>query len=133
MSASPLDPDLQDRTSVTRVGRRGLSDMPPAVLYEFEISPNEDARARGKVWLAAESGLPLRMERTVEPPLMAITSFSVVQTYEPQHDFWLSTSMRFEVTGRLLFVERQVDVRMDLREHRYEPEVARALEDQRAQ
>jgi len=64
--------------------------------------------------------------------MMAIKSFSVVQTYEPRSDYWLNTGMRFGVTGRLFFVERRVDVRMDLREHRYEPEVAEALQRQRA-
>lgn len=132
VSASPLDPEMQNKISVSRLGDRRLDGNTPAVLYEFEIHPNEDARAHGEVWLAPDSGMLLRIERTVEPPMMAIKAFSVVQTYEPRSDHWLSTGMHFDVIGRLFFVERQVDIRMDFREHRHEPAVAQALQEQRS-
>jgi hypothetical protein len=132
VSASPLDPQMQDRVTVSRVGRRRSPAGTPAILYEFEIRPREDTRASGNVWLEVDSGMPLRIERTVEPPMMAIKEFSAVQTYEPRSDHWLTTGMQFNVVGRLLFVERRVDVRMELRGHRYDPEVARALQEQRA-
>lgn len=132
VSASPLDPAMQDRVSVSRVGARRVDGDTEVVVYDFEIRPNEDARASGQVWLQADSGMPLQIERTVEPPMMAIKAFSAVQTYEPRSDYWLTTEMRFDVVGRLLFVERRVDVRMELRAHRHEPEVARALQEDQA-
>lgn len=131
VSANPLDPQMQDRVTVSRIGRRRAPEGAAAILYEFEIRPHDDARARGEVWLAADSGMLLRIERTVEPPMMAVKTFSVIETYQPQGDHWISTGMHFDVTGRLLFVERQVDIRMELREHRHEPEVAEALQAQR--
>jgi hypothetical protein len=132
VSASPLDPEMQDRISVSRVGRHHSPEGIPAILYRFEIRPNEGSRANGEVWLEADSGMPLRIERTVEPPMMAIKTFSAVQTYEPRPDHWLTTGMIFDVTGRLLFVERQVEINMKLRSHRHAPEVARMLQEQRA-
>lgn len=132
VSAHPLDPEMQDRVTVSRVGRRRAPGGISAILYEFDLRPHEDARAQGTVYLDSETGMLLRIERTVEPPMMAVKSFSVTQTYQPQRDHWLSTGMHIDVTGRLLFVERQVDISMELREHRHEPEVARALQADRA-
>lgn len=132
VSAHPLDPAMQDRVTVSRVGQgRPLTEGPDGsatVAYRYVVEPTGDSRAEGTIWLQADTGFPVRLEKRVDPPIMPIKSFTVEHTYEPRDEYWISTDMSFAVTGRLFFVERHVEMNLDLHDHRYHPEAAAALQ-----
>lgn len=122
VGASPFDPELQEQVSYRRTGNRRSFRGETAVAFSFQLELEGDARAHGTAWLDPDSGLPLRVERTVEPPIAVIRSFEVEESYRPQDDHWRLNSFSVDVVGRVLFVERRVLMNMAFRDHVFDPE-----------
>lgn len=124
VSASPLDPAMQEYLAVTRLGEETLGTGKEVVTYAFELDLNDRAHARGTVTLDAAAGLPLRIEREVAPPLGVITAFRVVESFESGADHWLTTGFRVDVSARALMIERRIVMDMRLSDHRHDPAAA---------
>lgn len=122
VGASPFDPDLQERVHFERIGSGRTPAGRPAVTYRFRMELEQEARASGTVWLDPDSGLPLRVVRTVDPPMAVIRSFEVEEAYEPAGDHWRVDRFMVDVVGRVLFVERRVRMDMAFRNHVFDAE-----------
>lgn len=127
VSANPLDPSLQDAVTVERLGYRRTPDGDSGIAYRFHLQPNPDAAARGTVWIDAETGMPVLIEREVDPPIGVIRDFSAVERYQPRESHFVLVEASYDVVGRILMVERRFAMDMAFRDHRRDRSAARAI------
>lgn len=123
---SIFDPEQQKHVSYRRTGRRRQVDGEPAVAFSFTHEPNEDAVAEGTAWLHVESGEPLLVESSLDPPVIFVKNFAMVYRYGTRNGDWRLRSMEFDVSAGMLMFTREFDVNMEFREYFHAPDVETA-------
>ncbi len=111
---SIFDPAEQQRLTLERIGPQVVEGQ-RTIAYRFDHQPNPRARATGTTWLNRETGVPVRIEKDVEPPLAVITNFQIVQVFGNPDEAFQMTEMNVDVSGSLLVVRRRfvIDVAFD--------------------
>lgn len=120
---SIFDPDQQAYVDYRRTDRTRVVDGERAVAFEFTHQPNENARAEGTVWIAAESGEPLLLESTLDPPMIFLQEFGYIYRFETDGGEWRLRTMEFDVQAGLLMFQRIFDIRMSFDDYFYAPGV----------
>jgi len=123
---NPLDPENQEIVTVRRLGTDMLADGRTAAVYAFVLEPNSKSRAEGTVWLDPLLGLPMRIERDIDPPFFMIKSFSTIETYTPVEEHMVAASYSFKIDAAF-FIRRQFEIDMVFRDHRNDPQAAELM------
>jgi hypothetical protein len=71
----------------------------------------------GTAWLAAASGVPVRLVYTLDPLPRFVTRFEVRETFAVVGELWALRSVEIEGDGRFLFVRRRVESRLEFSEY----------------
>jgi hypothetical protein len=128
---SIFDPAQQEYVSHRRTGRRRRVDGEPAVAYSYSHEPNEEARGEGTAWLHADSGEPLLVESTLDPPIVFVKDFGMVYRYGTRNGDWRLRSMEFNVSAGVLMFTREFDVTMEFEDYFHAPNAEIAEESTR--
>jgi hypothetical protein len=120
---SPFDPEDQTRVSFKAIGAGGIIDGIRTMLYEFSQSTDEDVAFRGKAWLNAATGAPVKVEYTTDPlPKRVKEMLTTVEYEQAAPDSLVVRKMYVDVTGGILFIKKHFHMDMTFDDHWRLPE-----------
>ncbi|MFP4484841.1 MAG: hypothetical protein ACOCYG_05170 [Spirochaetota bacterium] len=120
---SIFDPEQQPYVEYRRTDRTRAVDGRRAVAFDFTHRPNESAGAEGTVWIATDSGAPLVIESSLEPPVVFLQELAYVYRFETDGSEWRLRTMQFDVEAGLLMFRRDFDIRMTFSDYFHAPGV----------
>lgn len=110
---SPFDMDSQDRMSAKRSGEGEIIDGKSTVEFEFTEETEEDEEYSGKVWLEAGTGVPVKVEYTVDPLPKRVKRMVTTMAYEFfAPDSIVVGGMSVDATGGILFIKKHFHMEM---------------------
>ncbi len=123
---NPLDAAVQENVTVRRIGSEQLKDGRTIVKYAFTLEAGRSSKAEGIVWIDRELGIPVRIERELDPPFFMIRRFAIIEEYADFNGVYLTSSLTFDIIFSFL-IKREFRIEMDFRDHRYNPAVAELM------
>ena len=110
LQKSPFDPAEQDRVTVTDTGRSEYVEGVRTRVHLFNLSTGGDNRTTGTVWIAEDTGAPVRLTAGIEPLPGYIDVFRMDQVYATDAEGrWYLARMQFVGEGNILFVRRRIE------------------------
>lgn len=117
LQKSPFDPAEQQAVTYHDTGRRAYLRGVMTHVFEYVHQTSEDSRIAGTAWLSARDGSPLRLEATIEPLPGLVDSFLITQEFASAGEMWYLDSLAFDGEGRILFVKRRIESRMEFADY----------------
>lgn len=118
LQKSPFDPAEQqnveytDTRQVERVG--GMLTR----RFEFVHHTEADAPNIGTAWLALDSGMPVKLELTLERLPLFVESLVMRQFFGlDAEQRWVSTALEFSGAGSVLFFRREIESRLEFSDY----------------
>lgn len=118
LQMSPFDPLEQARVTVIDTGRSETIDGVQTRIHLFQHSTGGESMTTGTVWLAEETGAPVKLTASIEPLPGFIDVFQMVQMFETDSEGrWYMTRMEFVGEGNILFVRRRLESELEFSEY----------------
>ena len=118
LQKSPFDPLEQDSVTVTDTGRLETVNGVRTQIHLFEHSTGGVNVTTGTVWIALETGEPVRLAAGIEPLPGFIHLFQIIQTFETDSNGkWYMNRMEFIAEGNILFVKRRLESELRFSEY----------------
>jgi hypothetical protein len=120
---NPFDPESQERMSIDRLSTGEVVDGKNTVMYEFTEHTEDDEEVRGRAWLETDTGVPVRVEYTVDPLPKRVKHMATTMEYEyVAPDSLVVKSMFIEATGGILFIKKHFHMSMTFTDYWRLPE-----------
>ncbi len=118
LQKSPFDPSEQVRVTVIDTGRSETIGGVRTRIHLFQQSTGGENMTTGTVWLAEETGAPVKLTASIEPLPGFIDVFQMIQTFETDSEGrWYMTRMEFVGEGNILFVRRRLESELEFSEY----------------
>jgi len=115
----PFSPTSQDKISIFRTGTKMLKGR-SAVIFDFTVkSSSADGVVKGKAWIDAVTGVPLKVVSSPDPLPKHVKSMRTTVIFRLNHDGrWVSDHSLIEARGSFLLISRDVVTRVTFSKYR---------------
>lgn len=118
LQKSPFDPAEQENVEYTDTRRMERVEGVMARRFEFVHETDADAPNIGTAWLAVDSGMPVKLELTLERLPLFVDSLIMRQYFGmDSQERWVSTALEFSGIGQLLFFRREIESRLQFSDY----------------
>lgn len=118
LQMSPFDPSQQASVTVIDTGRWEVIDGERTRVHLFEHSTGGENKTTGTVWIAENTGAPVKLTASIEPLPGFVDVFQITQTFDTDSEGrWYMTRMEFVAEGNILFVRRRIESEFEFSEY----------------
>jgi hypothetical protein len=115
---SPFASGSQERISIVRSETGEFVDGKNTVIYEFTEHAEDDEEVSGKAWLEVGTGVPVKIEYTVDPLPKRVKRLVTTMEYGYiAPDSLVVKRMFIEATGGFLFIKKHFHMNMYFSDH----------------
>jgi hypothetical protein len=120
---SPFESDSQERVVIYRTGTEEVLDGRRTVIFEFAERTEDDEEYIGKAWLEVDTGVPVKIEHTVDPLPKRVKRMVTTMDYEYfPPDSLVVARVYVEATGGILFIKKHFRMNMTFSDYWRLPE-----------
>jgi hypothetical protein len=114
---NPFDPKVQKDVYYHPTDQKEVINQQECVLYEYTWKKNAEKTQKGTAWLAADSGMPVKLKFTLGPKPKYVKSFEAAANFYRQDGLWHPEIGDMEATGGSWFKHFHVKVHFILSDY----------------
>ncbi len=118
LQKSPFDPAEQEHVVITATPTVERVAGVVTRRFDFVHETGADSPNVGSAWLATDTGMPVKLELTLESFPFYLESFLMTQYFgRDERDRWVSKTLEFSGSGRLLFFQRTIESTLEFSDY----------------